>query len=185
MIISNQLSKIKSEHGFALLVSILVSSIVLAIGLSIITITLKQLQFSNIGRESEIAFYAADAGMECALYYDYSTNGGHFDYQTTMSPNNITCMGQTLDVTPSAPVGSTQTTNFQVTWGTSPTVCAVVTVKKYFNASSQVTIDATTGDVCPLGVTCTRTTSKGYNVSCATLASPSIRTVERTLKAVF
>lgn len=170
------------KDGFALLVAVLVSSLVLAVGMSIITITLKQLQFSNIGRESEIAFYAADAGMECALYYDYSTNGGHFDFGTGNS--TISCMGGNININPST-AGSVQTVNFQATWGTAPTVCADVTVKKYFNAGSAVTIDATLGDVCPMGVTCTRTVSKGYNVACSSLATPNLRTVERTLKAVF
>jgi len=169
------------KQGFALLVSVLVSSLVLAIGLSIITITLKQLQFSNIGRESEIAFYAADAGMECALYWDYSTNGGHFDFGTGNS--TISCMGGNISINPSAIVGSTQTVNFQATWGTSPTVCAVVTVKKYYNATAPITIES--GDVCPLGVTCTRTVSKGYNVNCSALLTPNLRTVERSIKAVF
>ena len=183
MTIFNHFVHTNENRGFALLVAVLVSSLVLAIGLSIITITLKQLQFSNIGRESEIAFFAADAGMECGLYYDYSTNGGHFDFGTGNS--TISCMGGNININPSAIVASTQTVNFQTTWGTSPTVCADVTVKKYFNATSPVSIDASAGDICPAGVTCTRTVSKGYNVACSAISTSNLRTVERTLKAVF
>ncbi len=63
--------KIKeSKRGFTLLFAILVSVMVLAVGASIINITLKQVILSGSGRESQFAFYAANTGMECALFWD-------------------------------------------------------------------------------------------------------------------
>ena len=50
--------------------AILVSVMVLAVGTSIINISLKQVILSGTGRESQFAFYAANTGMECALYWD-------------------------------------------------------------------------------------------------------------------
>jgi hypothetical protein len=44
--------------------------LVLAVGLAILSIALKQLQLSSAGRESQKAFFSADAGVECALYLD-------------------------------------------------------------------------------------------------------------------
>ncbi len=58
------------KKGFALLFSILVSVMVLAVGASIINIALKQIILSGAGRESQFAFYAANTGLECALYWD-------------------------------------------------------------------------------------------------------------------
>ncbi|MFA7193507.1 MAG: hypothetical protein WC087_01155 [Candidatus Paceibacterota bacterium] len=58
------------EKGFALLFAVLVSVMVLAVGASIINIALKQVILSGAGRESQFAFYAANTGMECALYWD-------------------------------------------------------------------------------------------------------------------
>lgn len=58
------------EKGFALLFAVLVSVMVLAVGTSIINIALKQVILSGAGRESQFAFYAANTGMECALYWD-------------------------------------------------------------------------------------------------------------------
>lgn len=58
------------KSGFVLLFSVLVSGIVLAVGLGIISITLKELLLSNTGKDSQYAFYAADSGLECALYWD-------------------------------------------------------------------------------------------------------------------
>lgn len=62
---------VSGEKGFAMLFSVLVSSLLVAIGLSIFNITLKELTISTAGRESQIAFYAANSGMECALYWQF------------------------------------------------------------------------------------------------------------------
>ena len=56
--------------GFALLFSVLVASLLLTIGLSIFRIALKELSISTAARQSIHAFYAADSGRECALYWD-------------------------------------------------------------------------------------------------------------------
>ncbi len=67
---------IKKEHGrlnskgFTLFVALIVTSLLLAIAFSLSDIVLKQLVFSQSARESQIAFYAADSGAECALYWD-------------------------------------------------------------------------------------------------------------------
>ncbi|MDP3965355.1 MAG: pilus assembly PilX N-terminal domain-containing protein, partial [bacterium] len=58
------------SRGFTLLLSALISSVVLALGVSIFQIALKQVTLSSMGRESQFAFYAADTGAECALYWD-------------------------------------------------------------------------------------------------------------------
>lgn len=60
----------KKNQGFALLFAVLVSSILLTIGLSIFGITLKELAISTASRQSVYAFYAADSGLEFALYRD-------------------------------------------------------------------------------------------------------------------
>jgi Tfp pilus assembly protein PilV len=59
----------KSQSGFALLLTLVVVSIILAVGLSLLNITMKQLSLSSIARESEIAFYAASTGIECMQYH--------------------------------------------------------------------------------------------------------------------
>ncbi|MEY2641077.1 MAG: hypothetical protein RL150_470 [Candidatus Parcubacteria bacterium] len=56
--------------GFTLLFAVLVSVLVLAVGASVINIALKQVILSGAGRESQYAFYAANTGVECALYWD-------------------------------------------------------------------------------------------------------------------
>ena len=62
--------EVSDKKGFTLLFAILVSVLVLAVGASMITIALKQVILSGAGRESQFAFYAANTGVECALYWD-------------------------------------------------------------------------------------------------------------------
>lgn len=54
------------KDGFALLYAILVTTIVLSLGLILSTIITKQLVISSIATHSQLSFYAATAGMECA-----------------------------------------------------------------------------------------------------------------------
>ena len=60
----------RSNRGFTLLLSVLIASIVLALATSIFQIARKEITLSSLGRDSQFAFYAADTGAECALYYD-------------------------------------------------------------------------------------------------------------------
>ncbi len=69
---------ITSRRGVALYIAMLVTSLVLAIGLSMANIFLKEFILSSTVRESQIAFYSADSGIECATYWDTNpaTPGG-------------------------------------------------------------------------------------------------------------
>jgi Tfp pilus assembly protein PilX len=59
----------KKQSGFALLVSLIVVGAVLSIGLVIIDLSIKQVRLAATTKDSEIAFHAANAGMECARYW--------------------------------------------------------------------------------------------------------------------
>ena len=61
--------------GYALLLSVLISGLILSIGLGLLSIVEKKITLSSLGRESQRAFYAADSGAECGLYWD-RTHGG-------------------------------------------------------------------------------------------------------------
>ena len=60
----------KENKGFALLFSVLISSLILTIGLSILSVSIKELAISIASKQSVHAFYAADSGLECAKYWD-------------------------------------------------------------------------------------------------------------------
>lgn len=59
----------KRETGFALLMTLIVVSVVVSIGLTVLDLSIKQVRLSTNAKESEIAFHAANAGMECARYW--------------------------------------------------------------------------------------------------------------------
>lgn len=107
--------KSHSQSGFALLYAVLLTSVILAIGLGLSSIITKQIVLSSTGASSQLAYYAANTGKECAL--NWGINGqidasGNFlspfgGYVSTdegysfVAPNlsTITCNNQTLAVT--------------------------------------------------------------------------------------
>ncbi len=82
----------KHERGFTLLLAALVGSLVLSLGLSIVAIARKSITLSSIGRDSQFAFYAADTGAECALYWDIR----HGKFASSTPVGDIRCDGEVL-----------------------------------------------------------------------------------------
>lgn len=82
----------KQQSGFAMLFTVLIISLILSIAVSISNITLKQAVLSNLAKDSGIAFYQADAGVECGMYQD---SIGAFPYvkvgDTFTPPASFTC----------------------------------------------------------------------------------------------
>ncbi len=59
-----------NSNGFVLLYAVLVTVVVVTVGVIIMNIITKQIILSSIGKNSQLAFYAATAGVECAKYWD-------------------------------------------------------------------------------------------------------------------
>lgn len=70
-------SFLKKNKGYTLLFAVLVASVVLSIGISILNISKKEFLIATSARDSSMAFYAADSGVECAIHAD---DNGVFDY---------------------------------------------------------------------------------------------------------
>ena len=81
----------KTQRGFTLLLAVLISSILIALGSAIFDIVSKQIILSSAGRESQFAFFAADTGVECALYWDRK----HDAFSTTSPLTQVSCGGDT------------------------------------------------------------------------------------------
>ncbi len=62
--------KFKLSRGYTLLFSILIMIFIFSVTVSFFSITRKESSLSSAVHESLYALYAADAGMECAQYYD-------------------------------------------------------------------------------------------------------------------
>jgi hypothetical protein len=182
--IKNILSN-KKNRGFAMLFSVLVSSVLLSIGLSIFNITVKELVLSSSGRESQFAFYAADTGVECALYWDFK---GLYVFATSTydaprDPANPDCVdsvgsNQNISITNyiGARTNTSAVTQFELTIpnidanGNSAPYCAKVTVSK----NSVDPLD-------PYAPIETTIDSRGYN----TCDTSSVTRVERALSVTY
>ncbi len=159
------MQKNTEKRGFTLFIAVITASIILAIGVSILNITLKEFILSSLTRNSDMAFNAADAGIECAVYWDTRATTSF-----TGVSGSVECMGQTVSFERSGTSPNyTYTLNNNddfIEWGT-PAVCAVVTVQR------------TTCN----GFSCTKVESRGYNKDCGALSD--VRTLERALRTTY
>ncbi len=138
------------SKGMTLFIAVTVMSILLIISYAVINIAIKGSQFATSGRDSQFAFYGAEAGLECAIYWDSESNS--FSTSTPGSP--ISCGGSSL-ATDVAITGTTtltriggggdanQTSTFGFVMnvsGSNPVDhCAVVTVRKYYSGPDLIT----------------------------------------------
>ncbi len=174
-----------SQNGVTLLVTLLLMGVLLAVTTSLINITLKQYQFSGISYDSEVAFQAASAGMECTQFNDWVND----EFRIGNAHDPATCFGvASADLAGSGAVSSGEEQEFRFSWG-NPNVCTEVSVFKFFNATNPVnlTVRGTNirpGQPCPAGAVCTFVESRGYNVACNNVgASP--RVVEREYSLLY
>lgn len=128
--------------GFTIFFAMLVGSLVLAIGLAIFDLTVRELDLSSTATQSQYAIYAADTGAECGLYWDLkctlSTCPGGSAFATSsasvtppdtanLTCNNVSIVGTGNRVVTSNPTSAT--TTFTVNFSPQP-YCVVVQVEK-------------------------------------------------------
>lgn len=153
-----------SPRGFTLLIAIILTSVLLAVGLSLIDTAYKQLILASTAKQSEIAFYLADSALECALYYDQQLGSFAFSgAASSISCNNVAVLNFSSSVS-----GSVRTTTFSVP-------CAGTGLE------ATVTVYKTNGPACNTSGATTCIYSNGYS-SCDA-ADP--RRVERGIKVYY
>jgi len=157
------------QKGFVSLIALLLANVFLMIGLSVYSISIKELGLSFGGRESLFAFYAADGGMECALYWDIQQEAFATSSLVRLDPQEIDCGGNNgipFSYTAGALNEGISEFNFRF-GGAVSDPCVFVTVEK--------TVDPVTGG------TWTEIISRGRN-SCDT-SDP--RRVERAWRVTY
>lgn len=65
-----EISRAESSAGFVILFAVTISSILLAIALGVANIAVKEVKFSTSAKDTNDAFFAADTGIEYALFHD-------------------------------------------------------------------------------------------------------------------
>lgn len=140
------------NRGITIYIAVTITAALILVSFSIINITLKQITLSSTGRDSQAAFYAADSGIECALYWNLRnpTNPGFSAFDPAAPVQDINCNSTPISV---SRTGATST--FTMTFA--EPYCAIVTVAKVL---ASTTVE-----------------SRGYN-SCD---STGVRRVERAI----
>lgn len=151
------------RRGYILLLTILVTSILLAVGLGISTISIKEVALSAFLRDSERALAAATNGAECALFWDRSWEQNGLTYTIFATgtvgtmynpPANWDTLAECNDIT----LSSVPATGWSVTTTETPTVSGTTEFSLLF-------ADGTCADIRVVkeGDTQTTIVSDGYN----------------------
>ena len=158
---------LKRDKGFTLFIAIVIMGSLLLITTGIVNLAVRHSVISQAGRESQYAFYAADTGVECALYWDINNPSGSSAFSTT-TQSTIDCNkdgnnpGNEWN-----DVGGNPSSTFTIYFEPDP-FCATVTVTKVTNLNwpfiEQTIIE-----------------SKGHNT--CDLSNP--RRVERAIRASY
>jgi len=137
--VKSQKSKVKSRaSGFTILFAVLIGGLLFSLGLAIAHLSLKEIMLANAGKESEHTFFAADTGIECALYWDINIGGtfpkSNGNGEPILAP--INCNGVLNPVSPVTSNSTAATSTFILSFA--PAGCAVVIVGKTVTGSTVV-----------------------------------------------
>ena len=160
--------KIKENKGFVLLFAVTLAAIFLSIALGVGQVALKENNFSTAAVDTNNAFFAADTGTECALYWD-NPNGD--------DPNGA----GTAFVHPSTPTLSCNGNNGIVTTEPSASIWNFVITGLGSNSQSCVAVKIDKITKAPYTVV----TADGYNLTGTTCTSPPSNAVDRQLVTTY
>lgn len=139
----------RNNKGFTLFISIIITSTLLLVSLGIISVVTREAFLTSSSRESQYAFYAADSGVECALYWDIKNPTGYSAFATTTS-SSINCNRDAVNSSNQFIVGGSQISTFTMSF-LPDAYCARVVVTKQSNGTTLIeshgynTCDVTNG----------------------------------------
>ncbi len=154
-----------TKRGVTLYVAIVVTSALLLVSFAIANVTFKQASLASINKDSHLAFFAADSGAECALYWDLKNPTGGSAFSTsTVSQISCNYDGIQNADNENMQVGGLTTSEFNITFNPEP-YCTKVTVTKAYQGGNLTT----------------KIESRGYN----TCDSSNPRRVERAVRIEY
>jgi Tfp pilus assembly protein PilX len=152
---------ISSPHttkGYALYTTIVLTALLIIVAYATANISIRQLQVSVSSADSQVAFYAADSGLECAMYADIKS--GVTSPFATSTAGSISCAGLTITTgSQSVPTNPSQSSVIGGGGVGNPTSifyiltnpgCAIVRVTK--NATTSTTIESRGYNTCLSGL---------------------------------
>jgi Tfp pilus assembly protein PilX len=183
------------KQGFALLMTLIVVSVLISIGLAVVDLSLKQVRLSTNAKDSESAFHAANAGVECGRYWrriaSSTMETGGAITPTCFSASTYANTKSNLF---SSTNGDVYLYNYSFSWGTSPSqrctsistlvMSATVTgAGLTYNVASQIPGYPLASKTCAAGERCTVVASHGFNMPCA--SATGYGSVEREVLLQF
>lgn len=124
------------NHGIALLFTLLIIGVAISLSVGVFNIILGELKIGEGARESMRAFFAADSGVECILYWDLKESAFVFDKEKA-----ITCVGSSPSFTRSSQtVDGKAATVYQspASFTLANGACVSLTVIKFSDGSSRI-----------------------------------------------
>ena len=171
---SKNYKHISLEKGFVLFYAVIFSSIVLIIGLFMLNNTIKQVKLNQTVQDSQIAFYAADVGIECVLYWDLKhlnlAKNPPYTFPVTEDDGeanllDINCFGQNLPHWNIARDSTSAQTELRFSFDNNKS-CVIVDIFKTRNEDQSIsTVVESNGYTYGCGLTSARRVGRGIRVT--------------------
>ncbi len=188
----SHIPKKKTERGIALLMTLIVVGTILSVGISLLDLSTRQVRLATNTRDSEIAFHAANAGVECALYWRRNAaasmeSGIDIDpscFNVSWATYSLNDSGEPLPQV-SGP-GEANIYRYSFTWGTNNDHCTIINT--LISSSSPLEVSDTTvtniqsvipsypdatSRACGPGGRCSVISVRGYNKPCSVAINPT------------
>jgi len=160
------------KKGFALLVAVIFTSVILSLGLALASLGYKQAVLASSALQSQYAFYAADSALECALYADQQQDLFSYATYNANAQPLLTCDGTNAN---------TQVLSSCYNEGACPSQLVITERVPLDNGThcADITIYK------PASTGANEIFSQGYNVACSAVGGTSGRFVARGLEAHY
>lgn len=128
-------NKIKNR-GFTLFIALIITATLLLISTGIVALAVRESFLTTASQNSQYAFYAADTGIECAIYWDVKNSSGFTAFATSTS-STINCNKDLNNNGNSFTVGGSSQSVFTMYFLPQP-YCATVTISKPIDGSTKI-----------------------------------------------
>lgn len=184
---NNTFKKKNNNDGFALLLTLLIVTILISIGVSVLNLSVKQIKLASNAKDSEVAFHAANAGLECGLFWR-RTASTSMETNANINPGCFTVFPSAYSKrqVPTSRVtgGVAYQYKYEFTWGT-PTRCSQINTMVGIADINQGGLVISSMDLpdmvpgypdngsnqktCDPGTKCSVISVKGYNKPCGSV----------------
>jgi len=116
------------KKGIALFYALIIISLVMAVSLTVFSLISGGLPLAEIIKNSQKAFFSADAGVECVLYWDIKHP--EFDDSAFENSNSINCLGSVVSLTSVSSDSHFSDSHFDFTLNLDKGTCVDISVFK-------------------------------------------------------